>query len=342
MTVDGIRFYGITPDDCEGLGWRGFERERPFDRIPVCLRKLEQVYGTGQSSIGECVFFETDSTRFWVRETLAYEQLGEPNFNVCAFSGVDLYIFDDDSDRWRWGGSCVNHQCIQNRHPEYPVLEGIERKLRRCRMYLPMRNRLEHLEIGVEEGAAFKLIAPRTDHQLAYYGTSIIHGAYSTRSGLGIAQIVGRGLDMPVLNLGFSGACKMEPEMADMLTKLEGVDLLVVDPMHNVTPDIIRKNLEPFLDVVCQGLKGSTVVVVSAPEHLHSWLKPEIATEQHEMQQLLQTITARKMTVHDNLHFIDGRDFYGSDEVSADGLHPNDNAAWHMAQILDRKLRTFL
>jgi hypothetical protein len=48
------------------------------------------------------------------------------------------------------------------------------------------------------------------------------------------------------------------------------------------------------------------------------------------------------MTKYKNLHFIDGQDFYGTDEVSPDGVHPNDNAGWHMANELTRIISDIL
>ncbi len=47
------------------------------------------------------------------------------------------------------------------------------------------------------------------------------------------------------------------------------------------------------------------------------------------------------MRIHPNLHYLKGENFYGSDEVSMDGIHPNDDAFAHMASILEGKSRRF-
>ena len=287
MSNPEITYYELSPANFEGLGWRDMERESPFDRLPKTVNHLPHVASQMHTTCGICCFFNTNSTTFRVKMEHASDHIGEPQFNVCAFSGVDLYMYDNNTVRWRWAGTYTDHQCIQNRHPEYTILEGIPKADRRCRLYLPMRNQLLKIWIGLEAGASFELLPPREDNKLVYYGTSIIHGAYSTRSGLGIAQILARNLDMPLMNLGLSGG-------------------------------------------------------VTSPRHIQGWLRPELEARQLEMQRLFHYFCAERMPKYKNLHFIDGQDFYGTDEVSPDGVHPNDNAGWHMANELTRIISDIL
>ena len=342
MSNPEITYYELTPANFEGLGWRDMERESPFDRLPKTVNHLPHVASQMHTTCGICCFFNTNSTVFRIKMEHASDHIGEPQFNVCAFSGVDLYMYDDNTVRWRWAGTYTDHQCIQNRHPEYTILEGIPKADRRCRLYLPMRNQLLKIWIGLEAGASFELLPPREDNKLVYYGTSIIHGAYSTRSGLGIAQILARNLDMPLMNLGLSGGCRLDMEIAELLVKLQGVKVLVVDPMHNMWPDIIRQNMPAFLDYVCPKMPDTEIVFVTSPRHIQGWLRPELEARQLEMQRLFHYFCAERMPKYKNLHFIDGQDFYGTDEVSPDGVHPNDNAGWHMANELTRIISDIL
>ena len=342
MSTQDITYYDLSPANFEGLGWRDMERESPYDRLPNTVTHLPHVASQMHTTCGLCCFFNTNSTMFRVKMEHASDHIGEPQFNVCAFSGVDLYMYDDNQLRWRWAATYTDHQCIQNRHPEYTILEGITKANRRCRLYLPMRNQLLKISIGLESDASFELLPPREDNKLVYYGTSIIHGAYSTRSGLGIAQILSRNLDMPLMNLGLSGGCRLDMEIADLLVKLQDVKVLVVDPMHNMWPDIIRRNMPAFLDYVCPKMPSTEIVFVTSPRHIQGWLKPELEARQLEMQRLFHQFCAERMPKYHNLHFIDGQDFYGTDEVSPDGVHPNDNAGWHMANILTKIIADIL
>lgn len=338
-----LTFHPIRPQDTEGLLWRDQEREHPFARVPLSLRHLSHIHGNAMTTTGECCHFTTDSSRIAVRLELGEEKLQEVIFGRFAYSGVDLYIFDDDeTHRWRWAGTFTDYYAIKDQHPEYLVIEGLPRRPRRCRLYYPMRNRMTALSVGVEPDASFELIPPRTDNLLVYYGTSIIHGAYSLRAGLGIAQLLARHLDLPLANLGFSGACRLDPEMAALLAQLHETRLLVIDPFHNVNPPLIRERLAAFLDVVCPALPQAQVAVVTSPSHLQSWLKPALAAQQNELHTLMRDITTERMTRYPNLHFIDGHSLYGTDEVSPDGVHPNDTAAWNMALTLATTIRPWL
>lgn len=340
--MDGMTFYPIHPEDTEGLLWRDLEREHPFARVPMCVKDLPHVYGNGMTTTGECCHFTTDSGRIAVKMTLGETQLQESIFSRYGYSGVDLYIYDEATSRWRWAATYTSHLNLVDQEPEYVVIDGLERRPRRCRLYYPMRNRMTALSVGVEDGASFELTPPRTEGMLVYYGTSIIHGAYSTRSGLGIAQILSRLLDMPLANLGFSGACRLDESFGRLLAQLKETRLLVIDPFHNVNTPMIQERLAAFLDVVCPALPKAQVVVVTSPIHLQSWLRPQQEASQREMQRAMEDITRERMTVHRNLHFLDGQNFYGTDEVSPDGVHPNDTAAWFMANTLAREIKPWL
>ncbi len=331
-------WYSINPSDVEGRAWTQTGADLPFGRIPERVKEsLPDVWKHGKSATGMCVFFSTNSTTFRVRYTLASEQLGEPNFNTTAFSGVDLYLYDTRENRWRWAAA-MPQSALKDTHPEGILLTNIPQKTRRARLYLPLRNPLLKLEIGVDAGAHFEVTPPRSQPPLVYYGTSIVHGAYATRSGLGVAQILGRRLDLPLVNLGFSGSARMEKEMAHLLAELNP-RLFLVDPYHNMSPESIRNNTEIFLDILCSARPETPVFLLGAPPHLHAWLKPEFMASEAEKVRLYTAICRKLRRKHPHLHYLKGKNFYGSDEVSLDGVHPNDDAFAHMAKILDRSIR---
>jgi len=335
MSEKTVRWYNLKPSDFEGRGWA--DTEAPFDRLPAKIKeKLPQVWENSHSSTGMCVFFNTNSTSFHVKYKLGSKQIGEQNFNVTAHCGVDLYIYDTVEKRWRWA-SATPHFTIKDQNPEMTLLGGLPSKMRRCRMYMPMRNQLLSISIGVDSDAEFELVPPRKKAPLVYYGTSIVHGAFSTRSGLGVAQILARKLDMPLINLGFSGAARMEKEMAELLAELNA-GIFIADPYHNVSPDDVKNNTEPFIETLCSAHPKTPVFMLGAPQLLQAWLKPSEKAEQDAKTNLYGKICRRMMKKYPNLHYLKGENFYGSDEVSMDGVHPNDDAFAHMANILAREI----
>ena len=337
--MNEVKWHALPANIFEGRGWK--KTESPFDRVPVKVKdSLPEVWKNSHSSAGMCAHFVTNSTRIQIRYQLGEEQLGEPNFNVAAFSGTALYAYDRKQKRWRWAAA-TPHFILTDQNPDYTLIEGMPRKKRRFRLYLPFRNQILKLAIGIDKDAEWTVVPPRTEPPLVYYGTSLIHGAFVTRPGLGTAQIVARELDLPLINMGFSGSAKLELDMAKLLAELDA-RIYVVDAYHNLTPDMIEERMEPFLDELCSRRPDTPVLFLGAPPVLNAWLKPERLQIDERKISLMGEIAKKMKKKYANLHYLKGTNFYGSDDVSIDGIHVNDAAFGHMAKILIRKIRTLL
>lgn len=335
-TIDGLEWHGVPPSEVEGRGWQ--KTAAPFDRLPPEAEAIAQdLWVASRSTTGECFEFETDSTAVAVRTELGVAQYGEANFNSSAFAGVDLYCRDEAQGRWRWAAA-AQHFVEWKPVTEYGLCWSLAKTARRFRMYLPMRNQLLALWVGVDAGASFRLVPPRRSKPLVYYGTSIIHGAFSTRAGLGVPQILGRELGVPVVNLGFSGAARLEPAMADIIAQLDA-GVFVCDPFHNSSMESFKANAEPFFARLCPAHPDTPVYLLSAPPVLNSWMWPDVLAEYEARSRLFAETGAKLEGLYPNFHFLEGRDFYGSEDTSVDGVHPNDAAFAHMASILAPILR---
>lgn len=334
-----IRYRELSPAMCEGRGWP--DSDSPFGRLPSAVKNdLPDVWPLSHSSTGECCFFNTDAGDIFIRQELGGEMLGEPTFNVCAFSGIDLYVYDEDQRRWRWASATPYHG-IESRHPEYPLLEGMERKMRRFLLYLPLRNRLLKMEIGVNPAACLEKVPPRRTPPVVYYGTSLIHGAYSSRAGLCVTSRIGRILNLPIINLGFSGAARMESAMAQLISSLDAA-IYVIDPYHNLSMENIENNFEKFLDYLCKERPETPVLFLTSPAEFKCHLLESLRLFEEQKRPMIHEKMKRLMKHRTNLHFLDGRDLYGSDDVSIDGLHPNDEAFTKMAGTVAKNIRKIL
>lgn len=327
----GRTWISIGGKDVEGRGWS--DTELPFDRIPKRFAKsLPRVWGNGVSSTGEFFEFESDTTAVAVRTEFAGRGFGENNFNSCAFAGTDLYVFDAERGDWRWAAA-AGHSVRWGKKVEYELVGKLPRRVRRFRLYLPLRNRLVSLSLGVDASSTTKLVPPRKESPVVYYGTSIIHGAYNIRPGLALTSRLERKLKRPVVNLGFSGGARLDPAAATMLAELDAA-VYVCDPYHNLSPDLIKNNFEAFFDELCSKRPNTPVLLVGAPPVLNGWLKPDVARNDEEKTRLFAELSKKVAARHANFRYLPGQDLYGSDEVSLDGVHPNDEAFAHMAATL--------
>src|SRR5205823_11246646 len=86
---------------------------------------------------------------------------------------------------------------------------------------------------------------------VVFYGTSITQGGCASRPGMVHTAILGRRLDRPVINLGFSGNGKMEPELAALLAELDPA-VYVLDCLPNLNAQEIRERVGPFVRTLRQ------------------------------------------------------------------------------------------
>lgn len=324
---------------CEGKGWS--DTRQPYDRLPGRAEQLAtaDVWSLSHSPTGMCVHFNTDSPEIRIRWKLESEQLGEDNFNIISYSGMDLYVHDGVS--WRWAATTPHFQ-VKDTSPEVCMIEGLTPEMRRCRVYLPQRNPVLKLEIGVAPEAAFEPVSPRCDPSLVYYGTSIVHGAFTARSGLGCPQMLARKLDLPLVNLGFSGNAKMEPELAALFSELDAA-MFLIDPLANMDAELVRERAEPFLRILCGKRPDVPVFQIEGPQPFGAWIKPgDVAAHREKTAEYRAAFSRLKGEGVGNLRYIDASGFYGDDnDASTDYVHPNDLGHKRMSEGLLAAIRSF-
>lgn len=315
----------------EGRGWT--DRESPYDRLPLHAKEKicnfsQAVWDLSHSSTGMCVTFWTDSTEIRIRRELALPQLNEYNFNSCAFSGFDLYG-ETAKGIWRWIGTTPYRD---SENSEYALAVNMAPGFRKYRIYLPLRNQLLRAEIGLQKGAKFEAVQPRPlSESMVFYGSSIVHGAYVTHAGLSHPSRLGRALDRPVINLGFSGMAKMETGMAEVLGEL-ACSLYVIDALPNMYPALVRQNAVPFLKRLRELKPQTPILLMEEPDRANDWVYPDL--RKHTQRNRAELRKAFRQVLTDgmnDLYYLRGYGLTGLDgENSVDGIHPCDGAVEQM------------
>jgi len=319
----------------EGQGWR--DTVAPYDRLPAKAETVVRnvVWNSSRSATGMCVHFRTDAPRIHARWQLRNAALGEANFPVAGFSGLDLY--GDDRGTWRWVG-CTKD--VAGQAPECCVVDGLDGVERGYRLYLPLRNPVDKLEVGVPAGARLQPIPPSMEKPLVFYGTSIVHGAYGSHAGVVYPAILGRRLHKPVINLGFSGNASMEIELAELLAELDA-RAYVIDALPNMDLGLVNERTETFVRALRDRRPQTPVVLVEDFPRTNSWIKPQtrdgIAEKCRRFREIYEALVDEGMK---GLCYVDGRELVGLDgEASIDGTHPSDLGYMRMADAIDPVLR---
>ncbi|MEZ0298333.1 MAG: SGNH/GDSL hydrolase family protein [Candidatus Methylacidiphilales bacterium] len=320
----------------EGKGWTSTHRY--YDRLPIHAegKVTPAVWRLSRSPTGFHTFFETDAPEIHAKWLVRDTPLNEANMSQATFSGLDLYAWDET--QWRWAGVAQHFKYTQ---AEVCLINNIPGQRRKWLLYSPLRNPLVRLQIGVPAGAAFQSLpggaSPNTPapKPIAYYGSSIVHGAFASRPGMVHTSILGRMLGRSIINLGFSGSARMEEAVAELLAELD-VDLFMIDPLPNMHTELVQERAEKFLRILCAARPDVPVLLVEDFPVTNAWIKPD--TMRHHRAKWAVYRQAYEKVRDDGvgkLSYLAGEELIGTDnEGTLDCIHPNDYGYMNMARYI--------
>jgi hypothetical protein len=137
--------------------------------------------------------------------------------------------------------------------------------------------------------------------------------------------ILGRRFERPVINLGFSGNAKMEPEMAALLAELDPA-LFVLDSVPNMNAKEISERAAPFVKALRDRHPATPILVVEGRTYQTSFLNEEVSRDYAERKAAWRRAFDGLVAAGvGGLHFCAGEDQLGDDgEATVDGSHPTD------------------
>lgn len=336
---DQLDWHDVSKWGLEGREWPSMERLRYFDRLPAAAEKTvtPAVWNLSRDSAGMMVRFKTDAQSLHIHYKLAKANLGMAHMPATGVSGVDFYA-RDEAGKWRWVQ--VTRPAAQEIRTE--LIKGLAPGMREYAAYLPLYNGVEFLEIGVPKGARFEGLAPR-QKPVVFYGTSITHGACASRPGMVHTAILGRRLDMPVVNLGFSGNGRMDAAVGEFLAQIDAA-AFVIDCLPNMGPADVTLKCVPLVTQLRAAKPNIPIVLVEDRRYTNDWITPAKAKFHDDNHAALRTAfeTLQKQGVT-NLHYIPGDALYGTDsEGATDASHASDLGFMRQADIFEPFLRKAL
>ena len=324
----------------EGRGWVGQERQRWFDRFPAKAegKVTKAVWNLSRHSAGMMVRFKTDATTIRAKWKLLSSRLGMPHMPPSGVSGLDLYA-RDAKGQWRWAAATKPNK----QRMEATLLSGIAPGMREYALYLPLYNGTESLDVGVLKGAKFESLAPRKAKPLVFYGTSITHGACASRPGLAHPAILGRRLEIPVINIGFSGNGRMHNEVGDLMAELDAA-CYVIDCLPNINATTVAERCVPLVKQLRKARPKTPIVLVEDRRFANSWILPAKSKFHDDNQAALQKAYKQLQAAGmKKLHYLQGEHLLGDDtEGTTDGSHPNDLGFLRQADAFEPVLRQAL
>lgn len=331
----------------EGQAWTN-ELKNPYDRLPARAEPLvrKPVWGLSNESAGLMIRFRSNSPTITVRYKTT-RTVNFPHMPATGTSGVDLYAFTSDGGlRWCAGKyafkDTVSYNFSVDPNDNYHQLG------REYRLYLPLYNGVEWLEIGVPENTTFTPLPARKEKPIVVYGTSIAQGACATRPGMAWTAILQRKMDRPMINLGFSGNGRLEKEIVDMIGEIDA-KVFILDCLPNLLkgPELTMEELKSRILSSVRTLRRlhPTTPIVMA-EHAgfsNDAISSDRKTANLEISEVARLAVAQlKSEGITNLYLIPKADFNVDLESTVDGTHPNDLGMQHMADGYEKQLRKIL
>ena len=324
----GMLYYDATNFSIEGKGWK--DTGGAYQRLPKKAKGKvpPAVWDLSLNTAGICVRFVTNS------KTIAAVWDGGDAMNHMAAtgnSGLDLYR--KDGKDWIFCGVGRPKPTLTTATLTRDPLSG---ETQEFLLYLPLYHKVDELKIGVEKNA---FIAPAPERPVAtrlpivFYGTSITQGGCASRAGMCHPAILGRWLDRAVINLGFSGAGKMEPALAELVSELDAC-LYVLETLPNMTNDLVKERVEPFVLTLRKAHPKTPILLVAHPNF------PDNSERNTLLKEIFDKL--RKDGI-DNLYYLPSEKQLGSRENgTVDGVHPTDLGFFQMATVYEPVLRGIL
>nr|MDO8087960.1 SGNH/GDSL hydrolase family protein [Candidatus Sigynarchaeum springense] len=303
----------------EGLYWFGKGNHDLFRFPSSSLGQLRKdVAFLATNTAGGCIRFKARTASIGIEIVMqpsrAYEK-----FSRAGQCGLDVYA----------DGRYI-HTFVPPRDGYFiSVAETDGARAHEYAIYLPTYASLELKSIGVDED--IKHPAPHAVKKpVVFYGSSITQGAYASRPGLAYPSMLGRLLDFEVINLGFSGNGKCEPEVANLVSQIDA-SCLVMDAGGNLTaPEeegLIQARYPAFLKTI-RALHPAMPILIVNMQHIGA------ATWDTRFRRLCNKVRDAIRETRDqltrsgdrDLYYVDGMDMVGPEDMdcTVDGTHAND------------------
>lgn len=318
----------------------GVEIGNRFERFPERAEKTvrKAVWELSHHTAGLAIHFYTNSPEIVVR----YKVKGSFAMNhmpATGVSGVDLYAVTPDGALKYAAGSYRFADTVRYRYQQLVTSAALPKGFE-YRLFLPLYNSVEWMQIGVPDSCSFEFIPARQERPIVVYGTSIAQGGCASRPAMGWTNILSRKLNYPVVNLAFSGNGPFEKAVVDLIQEIEA-KVFIFDCLPNMGSLSDDEIYNRVLNGV-QAIRSKHTAPIILTDHAGytndqtdtakatAWQRMNLA-QQKAYQQLLKNGVA-------NLYYLDHATIAFPSDGTVDYTHPTDLGMQAYADAYERLL----
>lgn len=322
-----------APFRLAGFPWLHADRRyrrlpvRPDWPLPEAVDRLADCTAGGQ------IQFVTNASALAIRVRLSgpADMYHMPATGQCGF---DCYIGPPGEQQYF---ATVKYDLRQSDY-ECLLFDKGERDDKVITLNFPLYQGVQEVMIGLPPGAS---VSPppayADDRKIVIYGTSITQGGCASRPGMAYPSLVSRRLNREVVNLGFSGNGKGEPELARIIAQIEDPACLVLDYEANVDTAALERTLPPFIEIYREKHPEVPILVVSRITHAKEKFEEQMRKDRAERKEIQRQAVAWRHSRGDgHIYFVDGSRLLGdfAQDCTVDGSHPTDWGFHLMAEGL--------
>lgn len=348
--ADGLAWYRPDEKPFTLAGFHWFNREGVYRRLPLAPESglPEAVDALAWCTAGGQVKFRTDSGKIAVKATLRDSGVSD-HMAQTGTSGFDLYTGEPGRETFhavtRFPSGLAEFNC--------ELLNCKPGTMRAFTLNFPLYKGVHEVRIGLGEGAAVATPPAYTSNKpIVVYGSSITQGGCASRPGSCYTNILARHLNMPFINLGFSGSGRGEAEVARTIATIDSPALIVLDYEANGGGfEGMEQSLPRFISILRDAYACVPILVISkircgqealarAAGEYWSWQTSRELCRAYQR----NMVRRRRKAGDGNIHFLDGAALLGKDywEGTVDGIHPTDLGFARMAAGIEAALRRIL
>lgn len=330
-----MKSFDIKDPPIKVYGIPYFEKKKVFQRLPdSILEKRPDLELIGRRCPGARVCFRTNADTFTVRISL---KTLKPDVGMSIFSCQSAEVLIGPRQNPYYAG------LVGPRNYETKAFENTFKK-KQCMedvtIFLPRNEIVESVEINVPENASLQEPTPyKYSEPIVFYGSSITEGGCCCNLINSYNAILSNRLDFDYYNMGFSGNCKGEIEVAEYLGRLS-MSVFFLDYDHNApTIEHLAETHEPFFKKIRELNPDLPIVIMTRPQAVYfedNRIRRDIIRKTYE-----NAINGGDK----NVYFIDGERFFGDKErhlCTIDTVHPNDLGFHRMADVIEPVLKNIL
>lgn len=274
------------------------------------------------------VCFETDENELTF--TVVYKDIIIPAcMSLNGACGLDIYLCSETGE-YKWLNTISPKSQIDMYLKKTIFLENGKKKLL---VYLPSYATVSLFNVKIRKNRSIGWWNERINRDyIVAYGSSISQGCASSRPGTSYLNILGRKLNMPIFNFGYSESAKAQKEIIEYISSLHS-KIYIIEYDHNASKDLLKNTHFELYSTIRNCNKNSLIIFMSRFSGGMSITLDEAKIRENI---IYETFKLARNAGDKKILFLSGLNRLSKDKdlYFADDRHPNDNGMYVISSLL--------